>query len=307
MDKNITASEKIFREIIKRYPENDKAYVGLGVTYINMGKSGAAEASLLKGAKINPSNDRAYGELGHLYSMTGSMEKAVSMYKKAIELNNKTPDYYLGLGSIYYTEKRSNDAKEMLEKTLLLDPGNDHAYAVLGWIYRDLGDESKAKESLKKALSINPDRTEAAITLMYMDEKIDNEDFRKYFGVSITASNISAYDILRYHYKQIYSMAKKYNVKFVVMQYPTLSIKALSDFFTEEEQEDIIFVENEENFKEAIEKGGYEDYFTDEVGLSRLKDSPFFGKYGHATIKGNMLIAENAADSITNYLNITAG
>ena len=72
------------------------------------------------------------------------------------------------------------------------------------------------------------------------------------------------------------------------MQYPTMDVEEIKQMFNGDE--DIIFVSNEENFKEALEKGKYEDYFVDNFG----------GTFGHATSKGNRLIAENVANVILN-------
>ena len=58
--------------------------------------------------------------------------------------------------------------------------------------------------------------------------------------------------------------------------------------------EDIIFVSNEENFRNALAISPYEEYFIDND----------LGSYGHTTIKGNRLIAENAANVIMIELKI---
>jgi hypothetical protein len=79
------------------------------------------------------------------------------------------------------------------------------------------------------------------------------------------------------------------------MQYPRREIEEFKNFFTEEQQKDIIFVENKENFKEALENASYDDLFVDR----------FAGDFGHCTIKGNRLIAENVAKVLVEDLNIS--
>ena len=61
-----------------------------------------------------------------------------------------------------------------------------------------------------------------------------------------------------------------------------------------EGNEDIIFVSNEENFKETLKTAEYEEYFIDR----------FAGNFGHCTPKGNRLIAENLTNVILEELNI---
>lgn len=64
------------------------------------------------------------------------------------------------------------------------------------------------------------------------------------------------------------------------------SIEPLRKIF--EEENNIIFVDNEQIFKSAIAKGRYKDFFND----------MFAGDFGHCTDKGNRLLAGNIADVI---------
>jgi len=50
--------------------------------------------------------------------------------------------------------------------------------------------------------------------------------------------------------------------------------------------EGVIFIDNEKNFKEAMDGSRYKEYFWDR----------FARDLGHCTAKGNRLIAENAAN-----------
>ena len=50
----------------------------------------------------------------------------------------------------------------------------------------------------------------------------------------------------------------------------------------------IIFVENKENFEKALSTSNYFDYFYDN----------FAGDFGHCTLKGNLLIAQQLADIV---------
>lgn len=52
--------------------------------------------------------------------------------------------------------------------------------------------------------------------------------------------------------------------------------------------QDIIFVDNEKIFKQAVKKSSYDEYFTDNFAVD----------FGHCTPKGNRLLAENIANVI---------
>ncbi|MGE4385250.1 MAG: hypothetical protein AB7E39_05240 [Endomicrobiaceae bacterium] len=79
------------------------------------------------------------------------------------------------------------------------------------------------------------------------------------------------------------------DVVYVCMGYPTISIDTFRKFFKGTKIKDkIIFVSNEDNFKEQLEKMPYYDLFVDNFG----------GTFGHCTALGNRLIAETVGKKI---------
>jgi len=70
------------------------------------------------------------------------------------------------------------------------------------------------------------------------------------------------------------------------MQYPIRSVQPLKDIF--KDKEGLVFVDNEQIFKEAVARENYEEYFIDKLGMD----------FGHYTAKGYELLAENAANVI---------
>ena len=94
------------------------------------------------------------------------------------------------------------------------------------------------------------------------------------------------------NYRKLYQKLKEKEIKLVVMQYPTRDINEFKMMF--EGDENIIFVSNENNFKEALKTYEYENLFIDH----------FAGDFGHCTKKGNILIAENVANIILKYFKI---
>jgi len=86
----------------------------------------------------------------------------------------------------------------------------------------------------------------------------------------------------------MYEKLTERKIRFLVMGYPTRSINEFKDMFDKSQQKDIIFIENKENFEEALENASYDDIFIDR----------FAGDFGHCTLRGNLLIAENVADAI---------
>jgi hypothetical protein len=73
------------------------------------------------------------------------------------------------------------------------------------------------------------------------------------------------------------------------MQYPVRSVEPWKKILSDNANYgDIIFVSNEETYKEALRKCRYDEIFTDQ----------FAGDFGHCTDKGNKMIAENLANAM---------
>ena len=94
------------------------------------------------------------------------------------------------------------------------------------------------------------------------------------------------------HYEELVGALDKRGIPYICMQYPVRSIEPLKEIF--KDRKDIIFVSNEDNFKEALKKSAYDEYFTDYFG----------GDFGHCNHQGNRLIAENLAEAILGYLKV---
>ena len=93
------------------------------------------------------------------------------------------------------------------------------------------------------------------------------------------------------NYNQILYTIRSYGSKAVVVQYPLRPMEETKKII--EDISDIIFVENYSNFKEALKSFRYAELFIDR----------FAGDFGHATPKGNEVIALSVADRLKQAFN----
>ena len=89
-----------------------------------------------------------------------------------------------------------------------------------------------------------------------------------------------------YDYNEIYNLVSSRHARFIAMQYPLRDVSYLKGVFSPELP--IVFVENKENFQQALKNSLYGEYFNDSFG----------GDFGHCTRKGNRLMAINASEAI---------
>jgi len=93
------------------------------------------------------------------------------------------------------------------------------------------------------------------------------------------------------NYIKLSKICNHNNIKLIAMQYPVRSIKPLQEML--KNQNNITFISNENNFKQALQRYKLEDIFVDR----------FAGDFGHCTDLGNTLIAENVAETILKLYN----
>jgi hypothetical protein len=118
-------------------------------------------------------------------------------------------------------------------------------------------------------------------------ESMDKKDYKKAEEYFAKAEEVR----LKYPREQTYNLYKLIvdklvdnNIKVLSMQYPVRSIKPLKQMLKNEEYYDrIIFINNENNFKDLLKTKQFKEVFEDQ----------FAGDFGHYKQDGSVLIAEN--------------
>ncbi len=134
-----------------------------------------------------------------------------------------------------------------------------------------------------------PDIKNEGLLSLYLSRclPINDDDLISY--MKIFAPGLQTQDkpaiFTKNNYRSTYELVKKYNICWVVVQYPLLDINELKDYFSGEELLDpqMTFVSNKEIFETALKEKKYEDLFIDK----------FSRGFGHATELGNKMIADN--------------
>lgn len=305
--------DKVFRI----NPRNDMAFVLRGYLQLHQGRLFEAEESIKKALSINIRNDLAYVVLGEVYKIKGSKEKAEECCHAALSMNDKNDMAYALLGWLYRDEgpRKSQIAEAFFKKAISINPNNDFAHAYLGYIYvKDKGFKD-AEDELLAAIQINPYNDRACVWLgrlyqMFRMYPSAEMYYLKAIAVSPQSStgywNLAAlYElmgkpllakeyfrkaeekyctpIMRDNYLKIEAILNRHNIRWVCMQYPMRRIQQFKEIFPEDSN--IIFVENNKNFREAIEISNVTEFFLD----------MFAGNFGHCSKQGHRLIAENLA------------
>ncbi len=261
-----TEAARLLEKALQKEPDNEYFYVTLTQLYCDFVP------------------DKNFGEIGYKMALKGIdmdfIKDKSYLYKIILEYNSQNNREKLK----FYTNKAVNESIEIFK--------TGWAYFIYGYIKDIVTPEQK-----KQIFSImrQTDRPDQIYGIMAIDSlKSGNfEQADKYFQ---TAEKLRL-DLPNQRRNKLYkSLIKKsvsFNIKTICMQYPVRSIEPLKNLLKNEDYfNKIIFISNENNFKEMLKIHPYKDIFKDQ----------FAGDFGHCTYFGNKLIAENAAKTILEEL-----
>ena len=285
--------EESSRKTIGLNPKDDSAYLALGQLYRNQGRYVESEQALKKAIRLNPKNEFAYTELGQFYKNQERYAEAEQILNKAIESNPKYELAYVELGRLYKDQKRHIESEQILNKAIKLNLKSDQIYIMLGQVYKEQKRYAESELMLKKAIELNPHNELACGGLATVYGEMGKNGLSMEYAEKANSLRGGHYDpttINNYH--KLKQILDKRKIKLVCAQYPMRSVQPLKKIFKDDEN--IIFVDNERIFKDAVRKEGYNEYFRDMFG----------GDFGHCTQKGNRLLAQNIANAILKDINI---
>ena len=281
-------SEAILKKAVDLNPGNPDAYFAMGLTFMDESKYGRAESMFRRAISLNPNYFMAYMQLAFAYKLESRLKEAETPVKQAMARDpEKNTWAYSELGFIYKAEGRYAQAEEMLNRSTEFLPQYFWAYAELADCYKTERKYKEAEAVLKKAVQANPDDDKAFAELARLYKEMGLRDFAAESAAKASQLRRKRYDAMTaYNLRAMKRILDKKRIRLVCVQYPMRSVKPLRDIFSGEPG--VIFVDNENVFRDAVAKSGYSRYFVD----------MFAGDFGHCSPKGNRLIAENLAEAV---------
>lgn len=273
--KRYSESENILKKALSSgLTNNPEIYRELAVTYREMpGMYKEEEQALLESIRLRPQDEWSYIHIGWCYWSMGKWDRVEWAFKEAIKKNPYNAVSYLELGTFYLEQERFEDYDKLFKNADIFDNKKslyeqgyliDRLCGQLAVIFLEKGDFKSAKRYFKKA-----------------------EEIRLKYHPPGTKQN----------YKKIKKILDKRQIKYVCVQYPMRSVEPLKKMLNY--PKNVIFVDNEKIFKDAVKNEGFNYYFEDR----------FAGDFGHGTDKGNYLLAENIAKVLLEkiFINIQDG
>lgn len=280
-------AQKVLEKSLRQKPADPWLAIALSRSLMGQNKFSEAEGVLKKAIESNPENYWVYKELGKIYERKGWNDLVEDALKKAISLKPLSYGAYRQLGVCYIRQGRLSEAEQAFKKAAEISPHMYSVFIALGDCYIQEDRFSEAEEAFKIAIDIQPElwRPYAHLASCYAIQ--GKRQLAAQYYAQANRLKLKFYDPeTRINYNKIKEIIMAKGIRLVCVQYPMCAIEPLKKLLWS--TDGVVFVDNEQIFKEALKKGKYSDYFWDIFG----------GDFGHCTLKGNRLLAENIADTI---------
>lgn len=279
IQKHHEETERAYKRAIELAPGNLDACCDLARFYRDRNSMDLCKETLLQGFARNPGSSQAAHHLGCWYKNALSLknrwkdngdeerEKAEYYFRRALELDASNPCPYIELA---YLQKEAGDysqVESLFKKALEVDPGYCDAYFELSrWLWSQ-GEYRRSYRMFDTALEMNP----------------KNNYFEPARNIGFNSFN----PVTRENFQTCKEIVSSRGKVLILVQYPTIPVSILERLLGDD-REGIIFVDNENTFREAVAAESYNAYFRDSYGTS----------FGHCTARGNRLLAARIADAI---------
>jgi len=303
------SSEEISRKLIQTQNESNNPLVRMKISSIikkrdfkaawilvRIGRNFRTKSDYINAEKFfnmaiakDSGNVGAFIELGRCYKEQKQYKRALSYFKEASKLNPNSILVYIEKGNCYAALGDNDEAYRIANIILDKGPQNYEIASEIGSWFKGEKYFDFAERSLLNAIEKNKgsDLLYENLADFYSEHERKEKADEFYHKAHMVGAEMKGYPMVTVHnYNKIADIVGRNGIKFMAMQYPRREIEPLKNLFRSSYS--IFFVENKKNFERALEYEPFRDYFSDRFG----------GDFGHCTVKGNRLIAENAANII---------
>ncbi|MBX2813037.1 MAG: glycosyltransferase [Myxococcales bacterium] len=152
---NYREAISLLRDVVQNQPFAYRAYVNLGVAYVEIGEFSAAITMLSRASELHPHTDLPLVNLAWCYRRMGKPQWAEPVLMKALELNPSRWQSYVECSLLAFERGAYQEAVKYASLAKQIPECGAQAYIRAGAAAMALGDEQDALENLRQAVQID--------------------------------------------------------------------------------------------------------------------------------------------------------
>lgn len=155
----------LWTDVLKKYPENERAYNNRGLSYLKKGQYERARQDFEMALSLSPDYTPALSNLGDVYKEMEDFNKAKKYYSRYLNLQPDDPDGYQRLAVLYGKRGMWELAAVLYRKSWKLRPFDISVMYNLGLALGNSGEVLEAEKVLLELLSRKHDHVDSVATL----------------------------------------------------------------------------------------------------------------------------------------------
>jgi superkiller protein 3 len=152
-------------EQIKKHPGRPQDLYLLAETYLKLGQTGEARATVAQLDHVSADDYRMQAGIGVLLALFRLYEDAIQHFQAALRANPDSDDVKFDLADAYFRKGRFADALAAAQTVSATGQQDDAFLSLLGDIEAHVGDTTKAVEIFRTAITRNPDNDQYYLSL----------------------------------------------------------------------------------------------------------------------------------------------
>jgi tetratricopeptide (TPR) repeat protein len=144
--KQYLAATRILEDYVGQRPQDARAYLGLGISYLNLLRYPDARQALEKSLQLQSDVAETEFQLGLVDNQEGNHEAAVRRWQRAVELQPHHAQALFSLGTVYLESGDLAQAETAFSGSLAADPRNMKTEYDLALVLNKLGKSAEAKQ-----------------------------------------------------------------------------------------------------------------------------------------------------------------
>ncbi|WP_233903041.1 tetratricopeptide repeat protein [Stieleria maiorica] len=151
----LTKSERLYKEVLEREPEQTVAMQLLGVIAAQFGNLELAIRRVRQSITIDPNQPGALNNLGNMLAEAERYDEAIDAYERSIHFEPTDPHVHLHLGHVYGYQDRHLEAVAAYKRATELEPRDAALWNTLGWALDKIGQLDDAIAAFERAMELD--------------------------------------------------------------------------------------------------------------------------------------------------------
>ena len=282
----------VFEEVLQRDPARVAAVFGLARLRAAEGDCDGAEELFEEAAQIDFRSGHGYVTAGLCHLESGDADRAEALlvtalkYKRGIGPLLGNPEKAKIYAYRYWVEGRSGGIWDQLAEPVSFNPQDTAGRLFAVDLLEHRGDHDRVDTLAVEVESGNVSAAVALRLAQHFHDRGDEERAARFMHLARGAMGLLTSSMTVSSYEQIQAILDQRGIPLIAVQYATRPVEQLRQMIPW--NADVLFVDNEASFREALQQHPYDALFWDHC----------YGDMGHATRLGNRLLAENVAEAV---------